>query len=640
MGIKRLIGKKSEERRQKARVHPNVAPIISRRDREDRGDKGDKGDRGDKGDSNEKKIYSCKKGILPKAEGKNSDTFGSFLRLNSSLTLTFLGILVFPDLASAQTANVDIVVNSNQDTIQPDEFVTLREAIEIVNGTLPLNQLSQAEQKLVLRHSSSVITHLQAKNTKQDPTTNNQPPTTITFNLPVQETTIKLTSALPAISNPDVIIDGTTQPGYDTSKVPSGAIPIVTPVVGITPAEGYKISRGFTIVSDRVTIRGLRIYGFTADHNATTQTPPADIFISHPLPPPDISQQKIPNAEAPFYESNIPPKDIVIEDNLLGIAPAEWRVGSEEEDAATNNQQPTTNNQSAFGVYVFNSNGVTIVRNAIAYHQGSGIITSVRANNLVINENLIERNGFAGMPDAIRLEGEIQNSVITANLIQNNAGSAIFAFKPTGAVTIQGNVITDNGQRFKRSAIYLMGSDHQVTNNQIMNQPGPGVVVAAFPKSDRVFIENNQFSNLQGLSIDLVAQFNTNVQDYQQGDGPNPPITHYQQRRQAANFGINAPRFISLSSGTDTNTIILGGEAPKDSQVQVYRVTETTGIQGPLNQVIATVEADEEGKFSITLEDLKAGDKVSAIATHPEYGTSEPAENVVIRPLVSNGSTP
>ncbi|HBL10505.1 MAG TPA: hypothetical protein DD379_03660, partial [Cyanobacteria bacterium UBA11162] len=74
--------------------------------------------------------------------------------MNSSLTLSYLEIFAFPQLTSAQPANVDIVVNSNQDTIQPDEFVTLREAIEIVNGTLPLNQLSQAEQKLVIGHSS------------------------------------------------------------------------------------------------------------------------------------------------------------------------------------------------------------------------------------------------------------------------------------------------------------------------------------------------------------------------------------------------------------------------------------------------------------------------------------------------------
>ncbi|HBB32793.1 MAG TPA: hypothetical protein DC064_13595, partial [Cyanobacteria bacterium UBA9273] len=301
---------------------------------------------------------------------------------------------------------------------------------------------------------------------------------------------------------------------------------------------------------------------------------------------------------------------------------------------------PTTNNQSAFGVYVFNSNGVTIARNVIANHQGSGIITSVRANNLLIENNLIEGNGFAGMPDAIRLEGEISNAVVRGNWIRNNAGSAIFTFKPNGGADINGNVMSYNGQRFQRAAVYLTGNDHRVTNNQISNQPGPGVVVAAFPDSDRNIIQDNQFSNLQGLSIDLVAQQGTNVLDYQQGDGLNPPLNTYQQQRQVGNFGINAPRFISREffSKSDNSSVTLLGEAAAGSRVQVYRVTEEAGVAGPLNEAIATVDVDENGQFSITVDQLKPGDKVSAIATHPDYGTSEPAVNAVIRPLLSQVS--
>ncbi|HBB32791.1 MAG TPA: hypothetical protein DC064_13585, partial [Cyanobacteria bacterium UBA9273] len=66
--------------------------------------------------------------------------------------LIFIGLMsigVIPVAATAQPINLQVVVNSNQDSVQPDEFITLREAIEIINGTLPLNQLSNEEQNLV-----------------------------------------------------------------------------------------------------------------------------------------------------------------------------------------------------------------------------------------------------------------------------------------------------------------------------------------------------------------------------------------------------------------------------------------------------------------------------------------------------------
>ncbi|HBB32792.1 MAG TPA: cell envelope biogenesis protein OmpA, partial [Cyanobacteria bacterium UBA9273] len=163
---------------------------------------------------------------------------------------------------------------------------------------------------------------------------NNQQPT-ITFNLPPQETTIKLLSYLPAIASPGVLIDGTTQPGYEPLPVQSSEMAAPTkPVVAITPAEGHEVWRGLTITADGVTIRGLSLYGFTTSHTQTAQTPPADIFISHPLPPPDITNQKVPNSNHSFYETDIPPKDILIENNWLGISP-------EMNYQPTNNQQPT-----------------------------------------------------------------------------------------------------------------------------------------------------------------------------------------------------------------------------------------------------------------------------------------------------------
>ena len=254
----------------------------------------------------------------------------------------YSGLAIAP--VTAQTTGSQLVVNSNQDgEIQADQGLTLREAIAIANGTLKLDQLSPAEkaQVTVAPTGATAIR--------------------ITFNLPTGQTQIQLTKALPALEQP-VEIDGTSQPGYIADQQLIDEIAAVrVPVVEITPAPGQEILRGLTIVANNTTIRGLSLYGFTSSHTDTASTPPADIFIAHRLPPPDISQQEPPATSAPF--NDVPPNNIRLENNWLGIRPDQT--------------MPVT--PSAFGVSVFNATNVTITQNWIANHDGSGIITSVNA---------------------------------------------------------------------------------------------------------------------------------------------------------------------------------------------------------------------------------------------------------------------
>ncbi|NEQ66576.1 MAG: right-handed parallel beta-helix repeat-containing protein [Symploca sp. SIO2D2] len=527
--------------------------------------------------------------------------------------------------------NVDIVVNSNADTIATDQALTLREAIAIVNGTLPLQQLSEVERSQVRARKGS---------------TSQTAGSLIEFNLPPQQTTIELTKPLSILASPGLLIDGTSQLGYGDSELEIEEITVPVPVVAITPAAGKEIWHGITVVADGVTIRGLSIYGFNSDSIPDALIPPGDIFISHPPNPKELSERQekedSPHDALLLTEDMIfdsldmpPPENVVIENNWLGITPT-TEIGNPEQQT-TNNKQQTT---SAFGVYAYNSNNLKITNNAIANHQGSGIITSRQASNLLIEDNLLENNGFAGMPDAIRLEGDISGSVITSNLIRHNAGSAIFTFKPDGATEIRDNQITNNGKRLKQAAVYLMGNEHQITNNQISNQPGSGITVAAVPESRRITITGNQFANLQGLSIDLVSQQGTTVQAYQVGDGRNPAIDNYQRRRQTANLALDTPSFASQEFFFLSPTkVTLLGEALPGSTVEIYRVTDSIS-NGSSNQEpgkqwepITSISVDEEGKFSITLTEVEAGDQVSAIATHPDYGTSEPAVKAVLRAL-------
>lgn len=520
------------------------------------------------------------------------------------LLLPFV-FLLLPFSATAQTENLKVVVNSNQDgAVNPDDALTLREAIEIVNGTLPLDRLSRAEQSLV---SSNVGTTL------------------IAFNLPPTDTTIRLVDVLPPLARPGLIVDGTTQPGYDAEETATVEIAIPIPVVTITPAASQEVFRGLTVVADGVTIRGLSLYGFTSRHRATATLPPADIFIdnlqSAAIRGAANGQKLTENREGKPSPISNSPKNVVIENNWLGIPP----------------DQSVPQQTSAFGVFVFNSLGTTIQRNRIANHDGSGIITSVQAENLQVTENIIVGNGIAGMPDAIRLEGMIDKTQVSANLICGNDGSGVFLFKPQGAAQINNNRIVYNGRRLRRAAVYLMGNDHQVIENQIGHQTGPGVVVASYPKSDRNIIQSNRFFNLVGLSIDLIAQQNTGVQDYQRGDGPNPSRNSPNRRLDTANSAINAPQFISREFFVVGNKTNLYGTADPGSQVTIYRVEENTETPyGALREALTTVTADDQGKFSLTLDinNLVPGDRVSAIATDPRYGTSEPAANALISSIV------
>ena len=395
-----------------------------------------------------------------------------------------------------------------------------------------------------------------------------------------------------------------------------------TPVVEITPAENVEIARGISILADDVTIKGLSIYGFCVGHEGATQDVPAgDIFVAHRLPPPDTTQHQPPAANFPFRDNNLPPKNVLIEANFLGIKP--------------DKTMPVI--ASDFGVYVFNSQGTTIRHNVIKDHTASGIITSVKADNLLVQENILIGNGTSGMPDAIRLEGEIRNNKIDTNLICANDGSGVFLFKPAaGAVDIRNNTLKFNGRRFRRAAIHLMGNDNQVTNNYISNQAGAGVSVSAFPQSQagnvssaRNIVKSNRFSFLEGLSVDLNTYRNDAVEDFQDGDGLNPVRNSENRRLDTGNMAINAPRFLSPEFLILNNRVNVDGIADPGTQIELYKVSEEPIGNGPLSRSLTTVTTDPQGKFGATLTNLKPGEMISAVATDAKYGTSEPARNSI-----------
>jgi hypothetical protein len=502
------------------------------------------------------------------------------------LVAVALSLGMMPERGQAQSSAADtrlqVTVNSAQDgPIQADDKLTLREAIALTNGTLVKDALSPQERAQVHMGSESAIG----------------------FNLPADNTTIVLKEALPPLLASGVTIDGTSQPGYSEQPSTEG----IKPMVAITPAPDVEIRQGLIVMADQVAIRGLSVYGFSQAHLGTAAALPADILITDRLPDQ--------NAEG---ARKLPPQDVSIEHNWLGISP----------------QGTVPPVRSAFGVSIFNGDGTLIRNNRIADHDGSGVITSLNASKTLINGNWIEHNGQAGMPDAIRLEGNIDGVEIIANDIRDNDGSAIYLFKPDGSILIKENHIIDNGRRLQRAAIVLMGSGHQVLENEISGQSGPGVTVTAYPKSHRNIIANNRFAHLEGLSIDLTTYEATAPEDYRVGDGPNGLRNSVQRRKDTGNAAINAPQFLAPDFPLEDGLVKLDGKADPGSEVVLYRVEAEDLTQYPnyatLTKPVMTVTADEHGHFSADVEGMAVGDRMSAIATHPQYGTSEPSAVVKI----------
>lgn len=519
--------------------------------------------------------------------------FGTIALASLGTVTSSLGIGIHPVLA--QPPAVTITVNSAADgPISPDEALTLREAIAIANGTLAITALSVPEQAQVM----PLVTG----------------GSRIEFDLPPDTTTIYLQTPLPPLTAAGLVVDGTTQPGYGPARPQLPEIPI--PIVSLTPAAGHEVFRGLTVVGNGITVRGLSLYGFWSQARSTLTTPPADIFIDSVPPPADASPDSPAVQTFDRGEAANAVQDTVIEQNWLGFKP----------DGAIPEQR------SAFGVYLFNSVNGRVARNWIQHHEGSGVITGFRAEGLQLAENAIIGNGVAGMPDAVRLEGKVAGTAVTNNLICANDGSGIFLFKPEGSTRIQDNDIRFNGRRFGRAAVYVMGRGHQILANEIGYQPGPGVAVTAFPLSDRNLIRNNRFTRLRGLSIDLVAQHNVTVQDFQRADGPNPPRNSHHRRSDTANAAINAPEFARYAFGRTGTATQLTGQADPGSEVDLYRVTEATGVYSPLHEPVMTTVADETGNFAFVWE-AEAGEWVSAIASDPRYGTSEPSPVVSIAAL-------
>ncbi len=145
-----------------------------------------------------------------------------------------------------------LLVNGVDDTNARDPELTLREAIEVVDGTLAVSSLSAGEQAQI---SGSL----------------GGPPDQIDFAIPGAGVhTIAVTYPLPAITVP-VSIDGTSQAGWKANDLATGDNAVM-PIV-LDGSGAGALADGLTISGGRSTVRGLVISNFSG--NGISLTSPA-----------------------------------------------------------------------------------------------------------------------------------------------------------------------------------------------------------------------------------------------------------------------------------------------------------------------------------------------------------------------------
>ena len=146
-----------------------------------------------------------------------------FIGLTGAIDANCNQAIAVSHIVNGASQNYQITVNSNADgEIQSDRELTLREALEISNGSLKLDRLSDAER-------AQVKPSIKSQGSQ------------ISFNLPSDRTTIRLRKALPTISSQNLVIDGTTQSGYDscTHQARNSCRPAAAAALRQTYHRGY-----------------------------------------------------------------------------------------------------------------------------------------------------------------------------------------------------------------------------------------------------------------------------------------------------------------------------------------------------------------------------------------------------------------
>lgn len=368
-----------------------------------------------------------------------------------------------------RTLLATILVTTNADTIDPaDNALSLREAIEISNGTLPVSSLSPIEQVSVSGPLSLPA------------------PNTILFSIPGGGTqVISATSPLPTITAP-VAIDAMSQPGalYNPTEEPDVDLATLTLRLdgfALATAQPALLANGLTIAAPNCTVNGMIITGFKGSAVAITGASSQGNFLFSnffgALPDP-VNGRNFPGG--PSLSNGVG----------LTITASNNRIGGNNPGL----RNVIANNGVGVRIDTSNGTGNLLQGNFILDNTAQGVYVS--ASNNTIGEalagggNVISGNGAEGV--LITGGANVQGNNLLGNLIGTDMGIKGGA-RPKG-IDPRPNLL--QGVRILDSPKNTVGGTNEAARNVIGGNLGDGLVIEGAESS-----ANRVLGNWVGFNI-------------------------------------------------------------------------------------------------------------------------------------------
>ncbi len=395
-----------------------------------------------------------------------------------------------------------ITVNTTADN-NPTLTLSLRQAIEVSNGSLAVGSLTPQQQ-------AQVVGAVGSSNTIDF----NIPQADPGFNATTGVWTIQPASNLPPINTNVAIIDGYTQPGASKNTLPqadNAVIKIAIDGTGLGAIDGLAINTGFSKVS------GLDIenFGFAGIAILTGDVQVAGCFIGTG----PTGEVAAPNARGISINgsSNTIGGTTLGDRNVIsGNSGAGAGEGIDIEQAPSFPYQANTIELNFIGI---DAAGTSALGNSGAGVLDDGTATSYGDSSSTTG-NVIAGNGGGGIKatGSISVQGNDigTNARGTAALGNGPVGAGIddTAFPATQAINtlIVGNIVSGNkqdgiviGGGSQTNSVYTIKNNQvgtDVTGNVALPNTGVGILLEATVET---LVEDNQVSANTGAGIDLTG---------------------------------------------------------------------------------------------------------------------------------------
>ena len=511
---------------------------------------------------------------------------------------------------------VTIVVNTTGDGNDPTAgTLSLREAIEISNGSLAISALSPQAQTQVsgaLASSNTIDFAIASSNGAPS--------------------AILLASPLPAITNP-VVIDGYTEPGAQPDTNGPGAADNAVLMVEINGSEAGVGASGFVLAAGGSTVRGLIISFFDGGSAIEIDSPGGDNISGNLL------GSVLTSSTSTVGGGN---KNGV---SILGSSGN--TVGGTTDDAPN-----IITGNAADGVLIANSNGGgdaadnVVERNFIGLEPtgengvgngGPGVVLSASTTSgagsvtgTTISGNIIAGSGYGTAIARSTLTDDdanilLEGSLVSGNtIIGNKIGTDITGM--TGAAGMAEQFLAD-GINIDGAVDTMIGGSAPGAANTIAFNAGVGVNVLA--GTGNTISRNAIFQNGRLLADPLFPQVGgIDVGD----DGPTP--NHATNPLPGPNNFQNFPLISSVTS-SGSSTIVTGMLQSAPNTVYTIEFfsnpsADPSGYgQGQTFLGATSVTTDASGNATLSAANatlpvaVAAGSFVSATATDPQGDTSE-----------------